>query len=333
MKKGHFPKFRCIILSSAVVLTSLAGCASTPQTKTVVSLAMANYFNSWLSTYAIREKIVTSDTVDVNITLAVDYETQVLAGKFPMGAMATAKFAFACETSEIDFRAISTYIIHEGAEKQEGVNILYALAGSSISSPTDLVGKKVGVPDLTSSATSVFLGMLKQDFGIEESQLTLIDKQNPLLLELMRQGEVDVAMLGGNVSVEAFVDPAFKVVWNLDKAFYAKYGDYFFPSILIVQDRYLKDNPGAVRTVYGLLEESNRYGEEHLSELAAKYAAEYGQGQTSEFYIMVYNEHSRTRMTPIEGKTRDILMATFALVKERGIISSVPNPDEIFAAW
>ena len=55
------------------------------------------------------------------------------------------------------------------------------LAGSSINSPQDLVGKKVGVPDLTSSGTSAFLALLKKDYGIDQSQLTLVNDSNTLL--------------------------------------------------------------------------------------------------------------------------------------------------------
>jgi ABC-type nitrate/sulfonate/bicarbonate transport system substrate-binding protein len=325
-------KFLFSILASFILLaTGGFGCRNIPPTKTTINVAMANFFNSWLTSYAIREKIVTSDRVDVNITLATDYETQILAGKFPMGAMATATFGVAYETSEIKFKGISTYIVHQGAQKQEGVNILYTRAESGIKSPAELVGKKVGVPDLTSSATSVFLGMLKQEYGISEDQLVLVNKQNPLLLELLRKGEIDAAMLGGNVSVQAFVDPGFKVLWNVDKDFRAKYGDYFFPSILIVEQSYLNDNPEVVKSVYSLLLESNEYGEQHLDELAAKYAAEYG--QTADFYKLVFNEHSRTKMVHIEGKTRDTLITVFSLVKERGIISSVPDPAKVFYTW
>jgi ABC-type nitrate/sulfonate/bicarbonate transport system substrate-binding protein len=315
-----------ILLSSAVI-----SCKSTPPTKTTINLAMANFFNSWLSTYGIREGIITSDTVDVNITLATDYETQILAGKFPMGAMATATFAVASETSSLKFTGVSTYIVHEGALKQEGVNVLYTRADSKIQSPADLVGKKVGVPELTSSATSVFLGMLKQSYGIREDQLTLVNKQNPLLLELLRNGDIDAAMLGGNVSVQAFVNPAFKILWNLDKDFYAKYGDYFFPSILIVENGYLAAHRDVVKSVYELIVKSNAYGEQHMSELAEKYAAsDLGQGQTADFYRLVFNEHSRTKMKPIEGKTLTTLTTIFSLVKERGIITKVPNPADVF---
>ena len=330
MRVKHLALFS-VTASMVLLLTGMFGCRSTPPTKATVNVGMANFFNSWLTSYAIREKGITSDMVDVNITLATDYETQILAGKFPMGAMATATFGVACETSEIKFKGISTYIVHQGAVKQEGVNVLYTQAGSSLKSPSELIGKKVGVPDLTSSATSVFLGMLKQSYGIGEDQLTLVNKQNPLLLELLRKGDIDVAMLGGNVSVQAFVDPGFKVLWNLDKAFYAKYGDYFFPSILIVEENYLRDNPEVVKAVYNLLIESNQYGEQHLDELAEKYAAEFG--QTADFYKLVFNEHSRTKMVHIEGKTRDNLMTVFSLVKERGIISAVPDPAKVFYTW
>jgi ABC-type nitrate/sulfonate/bicarbonate transport system substrate-binding protein len=320
-----FRKAIYVALSLLMLCSGALACKSEPQAKPTISLALANYFNSWLTTYAIREGIITSEIVDVDIVLAADYDTQIIAGKFPMGAMATATFAIALENEGLDFKGISTLIVHEGALKSEGVNILFARADSDISSPADLIGKRVGVSDLNSSATSVFLGMLKQDYGISEDQLTLVNKQSPLLLELLRQGEVDVAMMGGNVSVQAFIDPSLKIVWNLDQAFYDRYGESFFPSILIVEENYLRDNPDIVHAVYDMLQSANAYGEEHIDELTAKYVAEYP-GQDADFYKMVFNEHSRTKMTLIEGPTRDILMAPFELVKERGISARCPTP-------
>ena len=319
-----------LLLILLIVATGALSCKNHPA-KPSISIVMADYFNSWLSTYAIREGVITSDKVDVNIVLAVEFDTQMIAGNFPMGAMATSKFAITCELNKLKFKGISTCVVHEGAEKQEGVNVLFAKAGSTINSPADLIGKKVGVPDLSSSATSVFLGMLKQDYGISEDQLVLVDRANPLLLQLLRQGEVDVAMLGGNISPQAYIDPALKVVWNLDKAFYAKYDSVFFPSMLVVEEGYYAKHADIVRAAYELMQASNTYGEQHLVELSTKYAAEYG--QTADFYQYVFKNHSRNKMLPITGKAREALMATFDMVRERGIIASLPNPDVVFVSW
>ena len=320
-----------VVLCIIMVATGALSCSGSD--KPAIKLVMANYFNTWLSTYAIRENIITSDMVNIKMDLLADFDIQMQAGNYPMGAMPTSMFAIACEMSNLNFKGLSTMVVHEGVIRQNGVNILYAKADSGINSPADLIGKRIGVPDFTSSATSVFLGMLKQEYGISEDQLNLVNRANPMLLELLRQGELDVAMLGGNISPRAYVDPSLKVVWNLDEAFSAKYGGVFFPSMLVVEERYFAANRDIVREVYDLLLASNAYGEQNFVELTTKYIAEYDQGASLDFYQMIFNNHSRNNLLPIEGKTRDALMTTFTMVQARGIISTLPNPDVVFVTW
>jgi ABC-type nitrate/sulfonate/bicarbonate transport system substrate-binding protein len=290
---------------------------------------MASPFNTWLCTYGIREGLVTSDKVDVEITLAADYETQILAGNYQMGAMATATFAVATQTSNIPLKALSTFILQAGAQKSEGVNYLLTLAGSPITSPKDLSGKKVGVPELTGSGTSVFLALLKKEYGINEDQLVLVNKSNTLLMELLKKGEIDAALLGQNTGVQAALDTkTYKVIWNLDEAFVDEYGAPFVASLVVVDENYRSQNAAAVKAAWELLKESNKYGEDHIAELAPKYAAEFG--QTAEFYQLVFNEHSRSNLVLIEGKTQESLMAIFQFVKDRGVIAALPDPKLVF---
>jgi ABC-type nitrate/sulfonate/bicarbonate transport system substrate-binding protein len=323
-------------LSFTLCLTLLAtgalACKSAPATKTTVNMVMATPFNTWLSTYAIREGIVTSDKVDVKITLAADYDTQMMAGNYPMGALSTATFAVAVQNNHLPLQAISTFITQAGAKSAEGVNFVVTLAGSKITSPADLKGKKVGVPDLTGSGTSVFLAQLKKDYGISEDQLTLVDKSNTLLLELLKKGDIDAAMLGQNTGVQAALDPAYKVIWNLDETFIKEYGVPFVASLLVVNSTYLSENTAAVKSVYDLLKQSNAYGEQHIAELAPKYVAEFGAsaGLTADFYQTVFNAHSKVSLNLIEGKTQDSLTTIFGFVKDRGVISSLPDPKVVF---
>jgi ABC-type nitrate/sulfonate/bicarbonate transport system substrate-binding protein len=317
-----------LMLSLVLLATGSLACKSTPTTKTTVKMVMATPFNTWLSTYAIRQGLITSDKVDVQISLATDYDTQMLAGNFPMGSLATATFAVATQNSKLPLVALSTYIIQTGALKAEGVNYVMTLAGSKISTPKDLVGKKVGVPDLTGSGTSVFLALLKKDYGINSSQITLVNNSNTLLLQLLKSGDIDAALLGQNTGVQAALDPTYKTIWNLDKTFIAEYGSPFVASLLVVNSTYLSQNTAAVKAAYDLLVQSTQYGEAHLDDLAPLYAAQYG--QTGDFYTLIYNEHSRSSLDPIEGKTQDTLMTIFGFVKDNGVITSLPDPKVVF---
>jgi ABC-type nitrate/sulfonate/bicarbonate transport system substrate-binding protein len=318
------------MVSLVLLATGALACKSSTGTtaKPTVKMVMATPFNTWLATYGIREGLVTSDKVDVQITLAADYDTQMLAGNYPMGSLSTATFAVATQNSKLPLEALSTFIIQSGSLKAEGVNYVMTLAGSKINSPADLVGKKVGVPDLTGSGTSAFLALLKKDYGINSSQITLVNNSNTLLQQLLKSGDIDAALLGQNTGVQASLDPTYKIIWNLDKTFIAEYGTPFVASLLVVDGNYLSQNTAAVKAAYDLLVQSTKYGEDHIDDLAPKYAAQYG--QTADLYELIYNEHSRTSLDLITGKTQDTLMTIFGFVKDNGVITFVPDPKVVF---
>ena len=302
MKHYKWLAFLSLALSVVVLVSGLFACSSTPDKIPTINMIMAPPFNTWMSTYAIREGIVTSDKVKVNVDIAADYNTQILAGNYPMGALPTANFAVATQTSNIPFRALSTYIVQEGSQAADGVNFVVTKAGSDIKSPADLVGFTAQTYNAPRAGTSVFLAFLKSEYGISEDQLTLVDNSETLLMPLLQNGEIDAAMLGKNFGVQAAADPAdYSIIWNLDQSF-----------------------------IDELLKQSNQYGEQHLQELADKYAAEYG--QTGDFYVMVYQEHSGVQLNPIEGQTLDSLMAIFQFVKDRGVIDALPDPSVVFVS-
>ncbi len=317
----------CVVLLSPAAL----GCKSDngPITIPTVNMVMATPFNTWLCTYGIREGLVKSDKVNVNITLAADYDTQMMAGNYPMGSLSTATFTIATQNNHLAIEALSTFIVQSGLQSAKGVNYIMTLASSKITSPKDLVGKKVGVPDLAGSGTSAFLALLKKDFGINESQLTLVDKSNTLLLQLLKSGDIDAALLGQNTGVQAYLDTAtYKSIWNIDETFIHDYGTAFVASLLVVDSDYHKANSSAVKAAYDLLNQSNTYGEQHIAELAPKYAALYG--QTADFYQVVFNEHSKATLNLIDSKIQASLTAIFQFVMDRGVIKSLPDPKIVF---
>ncbi len=323
--------FTCFSLILILVLpaTMLIGCSSTSGERVVVRIALSVPFNSWQTTYAIREGIIASDKVDVQISMSTDPESQLLSGNAEMSAMSTSAFAATLETADMPLKAVSTVVVQTGAQAAKGVNYLVALAGSDIQSPADLVGKTIGVPELNSSSTSTFLAFLKSDYGIDESQLTLVSKSNSVLIELLRKGELDASVLGQNVGVQAYAEPeTFKIIWNLDETFIEKYNTPCVVSVMVVNGNFLAENREAVEATMELLKESADWGDEHLEQLASEYAAEFG--KTAGFYQMVYNEHSRVMLNDIEGDVLDSIMAVFEFVRVRGLIDTIPDPAVVF---
>ena len=173
--------------------------------------------------------------------------------------------------------------------------------------------------------------MLKSQYGIDESQLTMIDGAPPQLIEFLRKGDIDAALLLGDPSVQTFYNTDFKVLWNVDQAFEQKYGSYNPASFLAVQAGYLRDNRQTAEAIYELLKESQQYGEARLVELSQKYVAEFG--GSAEFYQKAYRQHYRVTFDAVEGNLETGVMAIFGFVKDRGIIDNLPQASDIFEKW
>lgn len=318
-----------VMLCLCLLVAPSVGCQTNGN---AVNMSMASSFNTWLATYAIREGIVTSDKVGVNISIGSDHDLQMRSGRYPMGVLNTSAFAGVVQNENLPFVAISTFIVHEGALKREGVNYLLTRTDSPINSPADLVGKKVGVPDLQGSGTSCFLALLQESYGIGADDFaSLVDFSNTQLMNLLGRGDIDVALIGQNIGVQATLNPQFKVIWSIDDVFFAKFGTPCVTSVLVVNADFHKKNPELVKAAYELLMESVAYGEEHVEELAHLYAEEYGQGTDTDFYVMIYNEHSRCKLGEIKGNVYDSVMGLFGFVMARGSIESIPDPAVVFS--
>ncbi|MCL2281298.1 MAG: phosphate/phosphite/phosphonate ABC transporter substrate-binding protein [Dehalococcoidia bacterium] len=296
----------------------------------VISMPMASSFNTWLATYAIREGIVTSDKVKVSIELGNDHDIQMRSGKYPMGVMNTHGFAMAVQKENLQVVAISSVISHEGALEREGVNYMFARTSSSISSPFDLKGKKIGLPQPETAASNLcVLALLQEEYGLDfDDFASLSYHPEAVLWSSLERGDLDAVLIGKNIGVQALQEPSFKVIWNVDDAFFDKFGAPLVASILVVKADFYEQNRATVKIVYDLLTESATYGAAHIDELAPLYAAEYG--QDADFYKVIYNEHSSFKLTEIKDGVYDSVMGLFSLVMARGHIDSMLDPMVVF---
>jgi len=295
---------------------------------------MADSFNTWLATYAIINNIVTSKEVKLDIILGNDHDMQMRSGKYPMGVMNAHGFALAVQRDNLDVVAVSSVIVHEGAKKLEGVNFVMTRAESTINSPTDFVGKKIGLPDPPAAASNIcFLALLQENFNISVDDLASLSYfPETILVESIKNGTLDAALIGKNVGPKVRRDPALKEIWNVDKAFVSQFGNSFIASLLVVKSDFYTQNPKKVQAVYELLLESAAYGAEHFDELAPLYAAE--KGESVDFFKMIYEEHSSFRLSEIENNVYDSVMGLFGLMVARGVdgggIASMPDPSVVF---
>ena len=199
-------------LLSVSLMAASTGCSPASATPANVKIVMAPYFGSWLCTYGITNGLVTTNAVNVTIEQSVKFDDQMMAGNYPIGAMSSAAFAIATEKSNIGFKTMGVYIAHSGIQSLNGTAVVYTKNDSTLRSPADLKGKKVGVPGLQSGTTSTFFGLLQSEYGVNESQMTIVDAAPPQLIELLRKGDIDATLLLGDPSVQTFYNSAFKIL-------------------------------------------------------------------------------------------------------------------------
>jgi ABC-type nitrate/sulfonate/bicarbonate transport system substrate-binding protein len=324
-------KIILVMMSLLMLLTCASACGKKAD-KVKIDIVVAPGSSSWISTYAIREGILTSDLCDLEITLSPNFGNLMMSGNYTMGAMQCAAFALEEETNPGTYMALSTFIAGQGSEEARGVCLLCTRKDSGINKVEDIYDKVIGVSDLKGSTTSIFLGLLKKYYGKSEADLNIIDQQSTVLLELLRAGELDVALLDGSntVAQQAYYDPNLQVIWNLDEAFYKEYGVYHAPTLLLVKTDFYKNNKKQVEAALKLLRDSRDYANENINELAEKFAVAFGQPGNAQFFIDIQKYHSQAGYDTIKGKVEDGVMAIIQLGVDRGIVSKMPDPDKLF---
>jgi ABC-type nitrate/sulfonate/bicarbonate transport system substrate-binding protein len=253
----------------------------------------------------------------------------MIAGDFKMGEMSTATYAIACDNGQMSGKILSGIARDKGVDEAIGTNFLFIRSQSDINSPHDLIGKKVGVPGIQSSATNTFLGFLKEKYGITPDQLTLVDKSNSVLIELLRQGEVDASILGQNVGAQAYYDFAFKMIWNLNVEFEQEYGASCIPTLFVVDPLFYEENSYVVIAAYDLLQESNRYVASHITEIAQAFIAEFNTGLPVEFYENFYKYHGAVDYARMDTTNLSCVTGMFRLLQSNGVINATPDSTEM----
>jgi hypothetical protein len=149
-------------------------------------------------------------------------------------------------------------------------------------------------------------------------------------MEMLRSGELDVAMLGQNTAPEAYYDNDFKLVWDVDNAFYEEFGAYYSPKLVAVDSKWAEENPKLLKEIYGMLLDSKKYGEEHTPELCQAFSTEYSGRNDGAFYEKVQKYHSCATFDKMNGKVKECVIDVWNLVYDRGVIESIPDTNTVF---
>jgi ABC-type nitrate/sulfonate/bicarbonate transport system substrate-binding protein len=293
-----------------------------------VRLVMGPFFAHYVPSYPLENGLVKAQT-EIEIEHSLNFNEHMMAGGGDIGEMSTAAFAIAYEKG-IPLRVLCIYVSHHGLQSGDGVAMVFTRKDSDINTPADLAGKKVGVPGLKTTTTTIFLEMLKREYGIGEDDLVLVDKELPILPTLVDSGDIDATLMYGDVSVQTYYSDKYKLVWNVDKAFKQKYGEYTPASLLVVNAEFLEKHRDRTEAVIDALNQSKSYGEEHIDEISSWYAATFG--GDADYYKTAYYNHYAVYLSPITDENKEAVMTVFEFAKAQGLITEVPDSANAFVS-
>jgi ABC-type nitrate/sulfonate/bicarbonate transport system substrate-binding protein len=314
----------CLVIIAGGLVLFMQQQASQPP----VRIVMGPFFAHYILAYPLENEFV-KPQVELEIEKTLSFNDHMMVGGGDIGEMSTAAFAIAYEKG-IPLKAVCIYSMHHGLESGEGVARVFTKNDSGIQTLEDLVGKRVGVPGLKTSTTTIFLQMLKRKYGIEEDELILVDKAPPILPTLLDKGDIDASLMRGDVSVQTYYSNKYKEVWNLDEAFRQEYGEYTPASLLVVNTEFFEKHTDLVEGAIDALMQSKSYGEEHIDEICKWYANKFG--GDADYYKKAYNNHYSISLSPITDENREAVLTIFEFTKDRGIITEVPEPGDAFVS-
>jgi 4,5-dihydroxyphthalate decarboxylase len=142
--------------------------------------------------------------------------------------------------------------------------------------PDDLPGRRVGVRAF-SQTTGVWLrGILWKDYGLDLAKVKWVTFEDAHLpeyrdppgveraaegkdmLKMLLDGELDAAIFGGNIPNDARLKSVIPDPETAGKEWYKKHGTVPVNHMVVVKTSLAKSDPGAVREVFRMLQESKK---------------------------------------------------------------------------
>lgn len=200
MTSSHIRWLRVALLSAALALL-LAACGGDSQPPDVtdgdritISIALRDDANRLAALYAIEQGIVTSDTIDVDVT----YLTQ--------SAIDDASLARQYDVIEVTPLAVPLaavqdfdFVVLSGGLQNSDGTFLFAHPDATMEAPGDLLNKTIGVASLEDTSTLETRYLLQEAYGldvdVEQGDVTFVQVPAASLAEAVRGRALDAAVI------------------------------------------------------------------------------------------------------------------------------------------
>jgi 4,5-dihydroxyphthalate decarboxylase len=142
--------------------------------------------------------------------------------------------------------------------------------------PEQLAGKKIGIRSFSVTTGSWLRSILQHDHGVDLNSVQWITTDEPHVAEfcdpsnvtrvadgkelaaMLRDGEIDVAVLGEGLPKEDWCQPLIPDPAGAARTWAQRHGAIQINHMLVVKESLLQQHPDAVRNIYSALAESSR---------------------------------------------------------------------------
>lgn len=289
--------------------------------RTTVSLAVLDDPSRHAALYAIEQAIVTSDTVDLDVTyLPLSTIIEVAAAKQYNIIEATPLAVPRAAAGGFDFVILSAAL-----QNLDGT-YLFVDADAGVQAPGDLRGKTIAVASLGGTFTLETRYLLQEAYGLDTSleggDVTIIQAPAEQLATLLGNGDVDAVVLVHLGAFRLLADEEFRMLIRVTDEVRGLTGAPVMNSVLVTYPDVAAEKAGALGEVNRLLAASVAYFKANQDDVIEAVAAEQ---EVDPEFLRWWWERQDMLLGDLSTEMQERLLAVWEAAKAIGDIEGYPE--------
>ena len=323
-----------VALLSAALALLLASCGGDSQPPDVtdgdritISIALRDDANRLAALYAIEQGIVTSDTIDVDVT----YLTQsaiaevALARQYDVIEVTPLAVPLAA-VQDFDFAVLSG-----GLQNSDGT-FLFARADATMEAPGDLLGKTIGVASLEDTSALETRYLLQEAYGldvdVEQGDVTFVPVPAASLAEAVRGRALDAAVIVNGGAFPLVEDEGLRVLSRVTDELQELLDLPVMSSILVTYPDVAEEKAEALIELSSLLAASVAYFRANQEIVIEAVARE----QETADYLQWWWQRQELSFGDRSFEMQSRLLTIWEVARVIGDLEGYPNLTEVFFA-
>jgi ABC-type nitrate/sulfonate/bicarbonate transport system substrate-binding protein len=204
-------------------------------------------------------------------------------------------------------------------------NGMFVRKDSAVKSPHDLVGRTIGSHQ---GPHAFHRYLLRHQYGVDDAKLNWVSHRQELLLDVLKRGEIDAAVLLDQFFFRGEEDKDVRCLYTDGEVWQALRG---FPEMIkhmvAVREDLLRDSPGIKETLLRAFRASIAWSDQHLPECADAFLQKYPGDREA---LLASARYPRIEFTMTEAEQR-LADAEMDMMVEVGWIPRKAPVSELFA--